>query len=163
MGRAAALGASTALISTMIASVDALAAETVKKGGLLRLGLAGGSTTDSFDITTYTDSVMIDASHGVFNRARRMGRGRQAEAGTGVKLGAQEWRCRVGLQPAQGRQVLERQGIHCGRCDLFVEPAPRGEQVRRGRVGKSHHRRQEARQDTRFRSRLPPPTRTFPM
>jgi peptide/nickel transport system substrate-binding protein len=42
MGRAAALGASTALISTMIASVDALAAEAVKKGGMLRLGLAGG-------------------------------------------------------------------------------------------------------------------------
>ncbi len=67
MGRAAALGASTAVISGMLASADAFAADTPRKGGVLRLGLGGGSTTDSFDITSYNDSVMIDASHGVFN------------------------------------------------------------------------------------------------
>ena len=38
-----------------------------KKGGALRLGLGGGSTTDSWDIGSYNNSVMIDASHGVFN------------------------------------------------------------------------------------------------
>ncbi len=67
MGRAAALGASMALISSMVSSVDALAAETVKKGGHLRLGLAGGSTTDSLEPGSYTDSVMIDIGHGLFN------------------------------------------------------------------------------------------------
>ncbi len=67
MGRAAALGVSSAAISTMLANADALAAETPRKGGLLRLGLAGGSTTDSIDVTTYNDSVMIDVSHGLFN------------------------------------------------------------------------------------------------
>jgi peptide/nickel transport system substrate-binding protein len=67
MGRAAALGASTLTISSMLASADAIAAESPKKGGMLRLGLGGGSTTDSWDIASYTDSVMIDASRGVFN------------------------------------------------------------------------------------------------
>ena len=67
MGRAAALGASTVAISTMLKSADAFAAETPKKGGVLRLGLAGGSTTDSADVTSYNDSVMIDVSHGLFN------------------------------------------------------------------------------------------------
>ncbi len=66
-GRAVALGASAAAISSALASVDAFAAETPKKGGALRLGLGGGSTTDSWDIGSYNDSVMIDASHGVFN------------------------------------------------------------------------------------------------
>ena len=62
MGRAAALGASSVAISTMLASADAFAAETPKKGGVLRLGLAGGSTTDSIDVTSYNDSVMIDVA-----------------------------------------------------------------------------------------------------
>src|SRR5271165_6262317 len=65
IGRAAALGASSLMISTMIES--AKAAETPKKGGVLRLGLAGGSTTDSVDVTTYNDTVMIDVSRGLFN------------------------------------------------------------------------------------------------
>src|SRR5208283_6114229 len=36
-------------------------------GGVLRLGLAGGSTTDSVDVTSYNDSVMIVVSRGLFN------------------------------------------------------------------------------------------------
>src|SRR5580658_8657368 len=67
MGRAAALGASGVAISAMLASADAVAAETPKKGGVLRLGLGGGSTTDSIDITSYNDSVMIDTGHGLFD------------------------------------------------------------------------------------------------
>ena len=67
MGRAAALGASTAAIASLLASAEAYAAETPRSGGLLRLGLGGGSTTDSVDITSYNDSVMIDVSHGLFN------------------------------------------------------------------------------------------------
>jgi hypothetical protein len=61
--RAAALGVSSLAISQMLASADAIAAETPKKGGLLRLGLGGGSTTDSIDVTTYTDAVMVDVGH----------------------------------------------------------------------------------------------------
>ena len=67
MGRAAALGASSAVIASLLASADAYAADTPKKGGLLRLGLGGGSTTDSIDVASYNDSVMIDVAHGLFN------------------------------------------------------------------------------------------------
>ena len=67
IGRAAVLGASSVTLSTMLESAAKAAAETPKKGGVLRLGLAGGSTTDSADITSYNDSVMIDVSHGLFN------------------------------------------------------------------------------------------------
>jgi peptide/nickel transport system substrate-binding protein len=67
MGRAAALGASSLAISTMLASADATAAETPKNGGTLRLGLGGGSTTDSIDVTSYNDSVMIDVAPGLFD------------------------------------------------------------------------------------------------
>jgi peptide/nickel transport system substrate-binding protein len=67
IGRAAALGASSALVSTMLGAVEAHAAETVKKGGTIRLGLAGGSTTDSIEPGSYTDSVMIAVGHGLFN------------------------------------------------------------------------------------------------
>ncbi|MGO9769611.1 MAG: ABC transporter substrate-binding protein [Roseiarcus sp.] len=67
MGRAAALGASTAVISSLLASADAIAAETPRNGGTLRLGLGGGSTTDSIDITSYNDSVMIDTAPALFN------------------------------------------------------------------------------------------------
>ncbi len=36
-------------------------------GGTLRLGLAGGSTSDSFDVRTWDDSVMIAAGFAVYN------------------------------------------------------------------------------------------------
>jgi peptide/nickel transport system substrate-binding protein len=67
MGRAAALGVSTTVIANLLASADAAAAETPKKGGTLKLGLGGGSTTDSIDIASYNDSVMISVAHGLFN------------------------------------------------------------------------------------------------
>ena len=57
LGRAAALGVSTALMTTMLGDI-AMAAKP-KKGGTLRLGIAGGSTTDSMDPTTWTDSVAL--------------------------------------------------------------------------------------------------------
>ena len=67
MSGAAALGATTTLASGLIVPTAALAAEEPKKGGTLRLGLAGGSTTDSIDITSYNDSVMIATGHALFN------------------------------------------------------------------------------------------------
>jgi peptide/nickel transport system substrate-binding protein len=67
MGRAAALGASGLAISTMLGGADALAAETPRKGGVLRLGLAGGSTTDSLEPGSWNDSVMIDVGNGVYS------------------------------------------------------------------------------------------------
>ena len=54
IGRALALGATTAMATTMAG--QALEAATPKKGGKFRLGLAHGSTTDTLDPATWQDS-----------------------------------------------------------------------------------------------------------
>ena len=43
------------------------AAGAPKKGGTFRMGMEGGSATDSLDPRTYADSVMIAASLAVYN------------------------------------------------------------------------------------------------
>ncbi|MCG7519315.1 ABC transporter substrate-binding protein [Ruegeria sp. Ofav3-42] len=55
MGKAAALGVSAAMASTMFA--DAARAAGPKKGGDLKFGLQGGNSTDSLDPATYASSV----------------------------------------------------------------------------------------------------------
>lgn len=57
LGRAAALGAGAALLTTIGLEADAYAAEAPRRGGLLRLGVGGGSTTDSLDPTSWNDTV----------------------------------------------------------------------------------------------------------
>src|SRR5262249_59298290 len=54
LGRAAALGVSTALATTMISKMG-IAAEP-KKGGSLKIGVGAGATTDSLDPATYPDN-----------------------------------------------------------------------------------------------------------
>jgi peptide/nickel transport system substrate-binding protein len=66
MRRAAALGITTTLASGILSSAG-YAQDTPKKGGTLRLGMEGGSASDSFDPRTYADSVMIAASLAVCN------------------------------------------------------------------------------------------------
>ncbi len=74
IARAAALGASSAAISAMLTDASAVAAtETPKSGGTLKLGLAGGSTTDSLDFRTTNNSVMIDVNHGIWNCLAKWG------------------------------------------------------------------------------------------
>ncbi len=95
LGRAAALGASAALVSTMLGAVEAHAAETPRKGGTLRLGLGGGSTTDSTDPTTWTDSVMVDAGRALYSGLVEWGQDGKptpelAESWE-IKPGAAEW------------------------------------------------------------------------
>lgn len=65
MGRALALGASTTLAGTMLSQV-ARASEP-KKGGTLKLGMGGGSSTDSMDPATVTDSVGISQCFTTYN------------------------------------------------------------------------------------------------
>lgn len=65
MRRAAALGVATSLASGVLAKAGY--AQTPVKGGTLRVGIAGGSTTDSLDITTYTDTVMINVSTSIWD------------------------------------------------------------------------------------------------
>ena len=67
IGRALALGLTAPLANALFLGAEALAAETAKKGGTLRLGLGGGSTTDSLDPRSWNDSVMIDVGFGIFN------------------------------------------------------------------------------------------------
>src|SRR5688572_32302895 len=65
MRRAAALGVATSLASGVLAKAGY--AQTPVKGGTLRVGIAGGSTTDSLDIRTYTDTTMINVSTSVYD------------------------------------------------------------------------------------------------
>ena len=68
MGRAALLGVAGPALSSLLTGTEAQAADEMpKRGGTLRLGLGGGSTTDGFDPRSWTDSVMIDAGFGVYN------------------------------------------------------------------------------------------------
>ena len=67
LGRAAAAGATAAILATMTGVIDAHAAETPVSGGTLKLGVGGGSTTDSLDPSTWTDTVMVDAGCGYYN------------------------------------------------------------------------------------------------
>lgn len=64
--RATALGVTAAMSSSVLSS-GALAAATPTKGGTLKLGLAGGSTTDSLNTTTYTDTVAFNVGYQVMN------------------------------------------------------------------------------------------------
>ncbi len=57
LGRAAAAGLGAAALNTLTLQADAYAAETPRKGGVLKLGVGGGSTTESLDPTTWNDTV----------------------------------------------------------------------------------------------------------
>jgi len=65
MHRAAALGASAALASTI--ADRTLRAETAKRGGRLRLGIGHGSTSDSLDPATTLDTYMQTVGHALRN------------------------------------------------------------------------------------------------
>jgi peptide/nickel transport system substrate-binding protein len=62
IGRAVALGATTALATSM--ANQAVQAAEPKKGGRLRTALTGGSTADSLDPATILDAYMIGVSFG---------------------------------------------------------------------------------------------------
>ena len=107
IGRALALGASAPFIAASITSAEA---QAPRKGGTLRLGLAGGSTTDSLDPASWTDTVMIVAGHGIFNSLvendpNNMAAPDLAESWE-AKAGAAEWifNLRKGVQFHNGKE-----------------------------------------------------------
>src|SRR5260370_2906502 len=118
MGRAAALGASTAVISNLLASADAIADETPKKGGTLRLGLGGGSTTDSVDVTTYIDSAMIDVGPGLFNGLVEWGQDGKPKPQLAESFeptnGAKDWilNLRKGIKFSNGQEFTADNAIY---------------------------------------------------
>lgn len=108
MGRAAALGVGTALASTLLAQAGK--ADEPQKGGTLRLGIAGGSTTDSMDPTTWTDSVSLVCGFTCMNGLIENGPDNKpipelAESWE-AKPGAAEWvlKLRKGVQFHNGKE-----------------------------------------------------------
>jgi peptide/nickel transport system substrate-binding protein len=97
MRRAAALGVATSLASGVLAKAGF--ADMPVKGGTLKVGIAGGSTTDSMDITTYTDSTMINISTSVFDGLVEVDDKNQIKPELLESLepsdNAQEWVCNV--------------------------------------------------------------------
>jgi peptide/nickel transport system substrate-binding protein len=101
------------------------AAGTPKKGGTFRVGMEGGSATDSLDPRTYADSVMIAASLAVYNGMIEFD---NAGNPTGellesweAKPGAVEWifNVRKGIKFSNGKtldadDILYSIGIHRG-------------------------------------------------
>ena len=65
MAGVAMIGAGMAVAPSLLAGTAQAA--TPKVGGTFRIGMEGGSATDSLDPRTYSDSVMIAASLAVMN------------------------------------------------------------------------------------------------
>ena len=148
MGRAAALGASSAAISTHAGERRRLRrGNAAGRAASLRLGLAGGSTTDSIDVGSYTDSVMIDVGHGALQRPRRMGPGRQADAGAGRELRAEERTPRTGSSTC-ARASSSRNGKEFNADDAIYSLNLHRGDTKSGAAGpmKASLRHQEARQ-----------------
>ncbi len=59
--------AGAATLATAIPLLGARADETPRRGGTLRLGLAGGSTSDTLDITLVTDTVGVMVNFAVYS------------------------------------------------------------------------------------------------
>ena len=95
IGRISALGASAAVLTSVVASEDAYAAETPRHGGTMRLGIGGGSTTDSLDPSTWNDSVGTTGGFAFFEPLVEVGAGNKPEPGLAAsweaKPGAAEW------------------------------------------------------------------------
>ena len=115
VGRALVLGASAPFIAGAISSAEA---QTAQKGGTLRIGLAGGSTTDSLNPATWTDTVMIVAGHGIFNALVENDATNKAAPDLAesweAKAGGAEWifNLRKGVQFHNGKEFVAEDAIY---------------------------------------------------
>jgi len=110
LGGAAALGAAAAAGLPLLGAQPAQAAEEPRKGGTLRIGMAGGSTTDSLDPTTWTDTVGLNIGFALWNGLIENGPDNKpvpelAESWE-AKPGAMEWvfNLRKGIKFSNGKE-----------------------------------------------------------
>lgn len=109
LGRAAAAGLGAAALNTLVANADAYAAETPRKGGVLKLGVGGGSTTESLDPTTWNDTVPTTVGNAFLDALIEvgpdMGPVPQLATDWEAKPGAKEWifNLRKGVEFSNGK------------------------------------------------------------
>jgi len=113
--RSAALGAVVAAPGSLISGV---ARAEPKRGGVLRLGMGGGSTTDTLDPGTHTDSIGINLEHQLRSYLIEIAPtgelvGELAESWE-VKPGAVEWivELRKGVEFHNGKTLTSADVIH---------------------------------------------------
>jgi peptide/nickel transport system substrate-binding protein len=97
---------------------QAPAAETIKKGGVLRLGLAGGGASDSLDPLSYADSVMTVVGRGLYNGLVELTAEGAAKpelaASFEAKDSAKTWifNLRKGVKFSNGQEFLSEDAIY---------------------------------------------------
>ena len=101
--------AGTAALATAVPLLGARADDAPRKGGTLRLGMAGGSTSDTLDFTLTTDSVDVSVNFALYSALIENGPDNKlipelAESWE-AKPGAAEWvfNLRKGVKFTDGR------------------------------------------------------------
>jgi peptide/nickel transport system substrate-binding protein len=106
-----------AALTVGFAAPKAPAAETIKKGGVLRLGLAGGGASDSLDPLRYVDSVMSVVGRGLYNGLVELTAEGAAKpelaSGFEAKDGAKTWifALRKGVKFSNGQEFVSEDAI----------------------------------------------------
>ena len=125
VSRAGALAAGASAGGALFTGSSQAQTKAPKKGGTLRLGMEGGSASDSFDPRTYADSIMILASLTVMNGLVEIGNDGKAKGelleSWETKPGAAEWvfNVRKGIKFTSGKildadDILYSVGLHMG-------------------------------------------------
>ncbi len=110
--------AGTAALAAGVPLIGARAADAPRKGGTLRLGLAGGSTSDSLDFTLTTDSVGVSVNFALYSALIENGPDNKlipelAESWD-AKPGAAEWvfNLRRGVRFSNGREFTADDAVY---------------------------------------------------
>lgn len=125
VSHASALGLGAAVGSVLLPEAALAQSAAPKKGGTLRVGMEGGSASDSLDPRTYADSVMIMASLALMNGMVEIGKDGKAKGelleSWEAKPGAVEWvfNVRKGVKFTSGKtldadDILYSLSLHTG-------------------------------------------------